>query len=168
MLVNRKGWGLTPDLGTVGLVTTLGIPGDGERMVPRIWRGPPGRSWGLQQPDGGGGRQMPSLPLLCLISYWCPSPLAKPYRGRGARPSASWPQSRVEKGRERIWSGNRRCPHTLLASVPSAVKQAIRPNFLLGCHGDKAKAAHEALNAAPAYGKCSMNRSYCLPIDFND
>lgn len=82
---------------------------------------------------------MPILPLLCLVSHWCPFPAAKPGRSHGQ--GLQHPSLRVDKGRERIWNGRRCLAHP--ASLGSlAVKQAVKPTFLLSCHGDK-EAAQE-------------------------
>lgn len=57
---------VTPDGVTVGLLTTLKGPGDGEGMVSQIWRErDAGRSWDPQQPGRGQGQvsaQPPSPP----------------------------------------------------------------------------------------------------------
>lgn len=101
---------ITPDLATVGLLPLIGVQGMGKKWFLESGDRAPGRRGDLQQTCRGRGRQMPSLPLVCLLSYWCRSPLAKPYGSHWAGPSAFRPLSRVEKDRERLWSGDTRCP----------------------------------------------------------
>ena len=114
-----------PRASSSGLVTTLRGPGDGGSMFPRIWR--ERAPWqALQQPHRGEGQvnAQPCSPPSHLLLV--PLSTAKPYRSHGARPSASWPQSRVERVEKGSGVATEDAQCTLLASVPSSVKQTIR------------------------------------------